>query len=63
MRSEQEIREDEINSINYFVFEKGDLNRWTSWEDVKHKYPEIVVALKDVEKAQKYFYMLVKSLE
>ena len=55
------MKEEELNSIYYFWFEKGNLERWTDWDKVKDKYPEIQEAWMNYKKARKNLSDIIKE--
>ena len=51
MKLNDKVVQRDINSIGYFLKEKGDIERWSSWEDRKeaiiNEFPELEKALRD----------------
>jgi len=60
------VTEDDKNMIDYFLNEKGDIERWSSWEDrkadIKAEYPELIYALNQVKIANRVLSAIVKNV-
>jgi hypothetical protein len=53
----------EEQDISYFHSQKGDITRYVHWDKIKHKYPDIVQAMKAVENANILLDNEVNKLE
>lgn len=57
---------EELDMINHFHFNKGDITQWKRWEDVLPRveahHPELLKAMKDVEIATRILNSVVRSL-
>lgn len=51
------------NAIQYFWLERGDITRWSEWNDVKHLFPEIVHAIKQKQIWANIIDGLVRNLK
>lgn len=60
------VTEDDIRMIDYFLNEKNDIERWSSWAarkpDIEAEYPEFIAALKQLEIAEKTLSAVAKSM-
>jgi len=58
---------DQIDSIKYFILEKGDIERWSGWKDAKPlvetEVPELIHALIQLTIAERTLRAVVNSLE
>lgn len=61
MRTEEQ-RDGDIHLIKYFWEEKGDLERWMQWEELKHEYPDIAHAWETYKHAKRIVDVFVKNL-
>lgn len=61
MRTEDE-RFGDINLIQYFWEEKGDLERWVHWHNLKHEYPEVERAWDEYKRAKRLLDLEIKAL-
>jgi hypothetical protein len=52
----------EVEMIKYFWQDKGDLERFTGWEEIKPKYPEVAKAWDDYKISMKILDCVVKCL-
>ncbi len=52
--------------ICYFIQEKGDINRWSSWEerkaDIGAEYPELIAALNNLIIAKRTLNAIVLKI-
>ncbi len=66
MKIENTLTEDDINMIDYFWTQKGNLERWTGWDDAKVRLeqsrPELLKARNDYKMARRMVSMAVTSL-
>lgn len=60
------LTEDDKNMIEYFVFEKGDIERWVSWEKrkpvIERELPHLIAAIKNLEIAEKTLKAIVRDI-
>ena len=60
------VTQSDINMIDYFLIDRGDIERWSSWEDRKddifNEFPELEAALKAVEVAEKTLSRVARSI-
>lgn len=51
------VTEEDRLMVDYFIREKGDITRWSAWEQRKPviaaEYPELIAALKQVTIAER----------
>ena len=61
------ITNEDYRSIQYFHEERGDLERWSGWEERKEliysKHPELKKAYEDFISAERIMGIVVRSLE
>ena len=61
------MNESDIEMIRYFWEEKGDITRWTSWEDrkpeIKKYHPGLVYAVEQIEFLSRVLDAIVRNLE
>ena len=54
------------NMISYFIKEKGDITRWSSWEkrkkDIGSEYPELIAALNNLTIAERTLNAIVEKI-
>ncbi|HEC72396.1 MAG: hypothetical protein ACTSW7_01455 [Candidatus Thorarchaeota archaeon] len=66
MTKKRELTEEDINSIQYFLLEKGDVTRYVCWEEIRHSvkrhFPELIDAIKRLESAERTLNAIVKNL-
>ena len=66
MSEENTLTEGDYNMVIYFWQEKGDITRWSSWEEKKplfEKYhPELIKAMNDWTLAEKMLNLVIDSL-
>lgn len=47
--NEPQLTDEDRNSIAYFILERGDVTRWSQWQEKKHlvmiHYPELIMLL------------------
>ena len=64
MSNEYKLTDEDLSSIAYFWLEKGDLERWTGWEQAKpavaRQYPEILKAWEDYKTSIRTMNAVVK---
>ena len=60
------VTDSDRNMIVYFIQEKGDIERWSSWNerkvDIEAEYPELIAALKAVFIAKKTLNAIVEKI-
>lgn len=60
------LTQEELDMINHFHFDKGDITRWIGWEDtlprVEVHHPHLLKAMKDVEIAERILNSVVRDL-
>ena len=60
------ITQSDIRMIDYFMQEKGDIERWSSWNDRKQyilqEFPELENAMQQVKVAHKFQDLVVESI-
>jgi len=60
------LTEQDKDMIVYFIQERGDIERWTGWEDVKEQayeeYPDLLFALNRTKLAEKLLNAAVKRI-
>ena len=63
----EELTQSDLDMVQYFWKEKGDLTSWSSWEEKKplfQKYfPELVAAWDSLQTAERTLDAVVDSLE
>ncbi len=61
------ITNEDRRMISYFINHKGDITRWTGWENkkaqVQEEYPELIAALNAVEVAERTLEAIVSKIE
>ena len=66
MGNSRKLTEEDYNNLAYFIKEKGDIERWVSWEEKKplffKKYPELEMAMNQKKAANKLFYLTLESV-
>jgi len=45
----EKITENDVNMLCYFWKHKGDITRWSSWEERKHLFPQVVEAMEKID--------------
>jgi hypothetical protein len=60
------VTEDDINMIDYFINQKGDITRWCHWEkrkeEIEKEYPELIAALNNLTIAERTLNAVVKNI-
>lgn len=60
-----EVTEDDLNSMYYFHFEKGDITRWISWEErkpvIENQFPELIQAYNLMKTSESLFSLTLKD--
>ena len=60
------ITENDVEMVKYFILEKGDITRWSSWEERKltiaAAYPELMFSLHAAEMSQRNLRHVVENL-
>lgn len=63
----KKITQEDLASLHYFWFQKGDLTRWVFWEeklpDLRREYPEIVKAWEDYKAADRILDHVIKGVQ
>jgi len=54
--------DEDITMIKYFWKEKGDLERWCGWDQVKSQCPEVVRAWEQYQDAVKHLDYTIDKL-
>jgi len=66
MNDKPYITQSDIRMIDYFMQEKGDIERWSSWNDRKQyilqEFPELENAMQQVKVAHKFQDLVVESI-
>ena len=66
MNDKPYITQSDIRMIDYFMQEKGDIERWSSWNDRKQyilqEFPELENAMQQVKAAHKFQDLVVESI-
>lgn len=57
------LSDEDIRMIKYFWNEKGDLERWVGWDQVKSKCPEVVRAWETYQHTIKHLDWVVENVE
>lgn len=64
---DEKLKESDYAMVQYFYEEKGDIERWSEWENKKplfKKYnPELIKAIKKVKKAEWKLSKVIDNLE
>lgn len=59
------MTENDLNMIDYFWFEKEDIERWSSWKErlpiIQSTHPEIVKAWEDYKTARRLLGAVIKG--
>ncbi len=60
------ITDTDKRMICYFIKEKGDITRWSSWEDrkadIEAEYPELIAALEQLLVAERILDLVVEKI-
>lgn len=60
------ITDEDKETIKYFFIEKGDVTRWTRWDDkkgeIEKEFPELIDALKRLDIAERTAVAIVNNL-
>lgn len=60
------VTQSDINMIDYFLLDRGDLERWSSWEerkaDIFNEFPELELALRSFEVAEKTLHRVARNI-
>lgn len=63
---EAEMNEDDMESVKYFLLDRGDVTRWTGWEKSKpefqREYPEFIAALDQLTIAERTLRAVAKQM-
>jgi len=58
---------EQIGSIKYFILEKGDIERWTGWDETKPlveaEFPELIHALTQLTIAERTLLAVTNSMD
>lgn len=61
------VTEEDVLMVSYFLKEKGDITRWSSWKDRKKvilkKYPALGDAISRLASAEQTLKMVVDGME
>lgn len=61
------LTEEDISSAAYFIKEKGDITRWSNWEEKKplfmRQHPGLIAALSRVEFAERELSQIINAME
>jgi hypothetical protein len=61
------VTQQDIHDINYFYFQRDDLERWCDWEkkkeEIRKSHPEVVDAYERLVSAKATFEILIKNME
>lgn len=58
-------REDMRNMLDYFWNEKGDIERWSSFnrDELMKEYPEVIICWDNYKNAEKILSAVIRGLE
>lgn len=60
------VTEEDVNMVTYFILERGDITRWSSWEkrkaEIAEEYPELIAALYTVDIAERTLKAVVNNM-
>jgi hypothetical protein len=60
------VTESDINMIDYFLIDRGDITRWCAWEKrrpvIEKTFPELIAALNTHEVAKKTLARVARSI-
>jgi hypothetical protein len=63
---ENKVTDDDITMIQYFFYDKGDITRWSQWEERKpiiaKEYPEIIQAMDNLNIAERTLRAVINQL-
>jgi hypothetical protein len=59
------MTEEDLNMLDYFWFQKEDIERWSSWKErrgiIQQSHPEIVKAWDDYQTARRILSAIIKG--
>lgn len=58
----QKVTSDEQNMLDYYLNEKGDVTRWSEWEDFSNRHPLIKRLHSEMEDARELLKIVIKNL-
>lgn len=60
------VTEGDINMIDYFLLDRGDIERWSSWEKrkavISREFPELIAAIDAASIAEKTLDRIARSI-
>ena len=61
------VTSDDRSMIVYFIQEKGDIRRWSQWEerkpDISEEYPELISVLAHLNVAERTLQAIVEKID
>ena len=61
------VTEDDLNMIAYFILERGNITRWSQWEERKpviaKEFPELLAALDALTVAERTVRAIVQNMK
>ena len=64
---EQKLNYGDIAMVEHFLIERGDMTRWSHWEERKplfeKEFPEFIAAMKNLEIARRTLRAVINNME
>ena len=67
MANNYKMTNEDINMMLYFIEEKGDITRWSSYPEHKaeiaERYPDLVIALAEIDQGKKHLRWALRDIK